>query len=49
MPNFHRRLERNAIGFVLAILGVSAIGGIVEIAPIFTIDETVAEAADRRV
>ena len=49
MPNFHRRLERNAIGFVLAIIGVSAIGGIVEIAPLFTIDETVEEAPDMRV
>ena len=37
----HRKLERNAIAFVLAIIGVSAIGGLVEIAPLFTIDETV--------
>jgi cytochrome c oxidase cbb3-type subunit 2 len=49
MPNFHRRLERSAIGFVLAIIGVSAIGGFVEIAPLFTIDETVEEARDMRV
>ncbi len=48
MPNFHRKLERNAIGFVLAIIGVSAIGGLVEIAPLFTISETVEEAPDMR-
>lgn len=49
MREFHRKLERNAIGFVLAIIGVSAIGGFVEIAPLFTIDETVEQAADMRV
>lgn len=49
MGGFHRKLERNAIGFVLAIIGVSAIGGLVEIAPLFTINETVEEAADMRV
>jgi len=48
MPTFHRGLERSAIGFVLAIIGVSAIGGFVEIAPLFTIDETVEEAPDMR-
>ena len=46
---FHRRLERSAIGFVLAIIGVSAIGGFVEIAPLFTIHETVEDAPDMRV
>jgi len=46
---FHRKIERSAIGFVLAIVGVSAIGGMVEIAPLFTIDETVEEAPDMRV
>ena len=49
MPEFHRKLERSAIGFVLAIIGVSAIGGFVEIAPLFTIDETVEDAPDMRV
>lgn len=49
MPEFHRKLERNAIGFVLAIIGVSAIGGFVEIAPLFTIHETVEDAPDMRV
>ena len=49
MPSFHRKLERSAIGFVLAIIGVSAIGGFVEIAPLFTISETVEKAPDMRV
>jgi len=49
MAEFHRKLERSAIGFVLAIVGVSAIGGFVEIAPLFTIHETVEEAPDMRV
>jgi len=49
MFNFHYRLERNAIGFVLAIIVVAGIGGLVEIAPLFTIDETVEKAPDMRV
>jgi cytochrome c oxidase cbb3-type subunit 2 len=50
MPEFfHRKVERNAIGFVLAIVVVASIGGIVEIAPLFTIHETVEEAPDMRV
>jgi cytochrome c oxidase cbb3-type subunit 2 len=49
MPEIHRKLERSAIGFVLAIVGVSAIGGVVEIAPLFTIDQTVEEVSDMRV
>lgn len=49
MPNFHRKLERSAIGFVLAIVVVASIGGFVEIAPLFTIDETVEKAPDMRV
>lgn len=46
---FHRKIERNATGFVLAIIAVASIGGIVEIAPLFTIDETVEAAPDMRV
>ena len=45
---FHRKIERNAIGVVLAIVGVASIGGLVEIAPLFTIHETVEEAPDMR-
>lgn len=50
MPElFHRKLERSAIGFVLAIIAAASVGGIVEIAPLFTIDATVEEAPDMRV
>ena len=45
---FHRKLERSAIGFVLAIIAAASVGGLVEIAPLFTIDETVEEAPDMR-
>ncbi len=44
----HRKLERSAIGFVLAIIAAASVGGIVEIAPLFTIDETVEDVADLR-
>jgi cytochrome c oxidase cbb3-type subunit 2 len=46
---FHYRLERKAIGLVLGIILVASIGGIVEIAPLFTIHQTVEEAPDMRV
>jgi cytochrome c oxidase cbb3-type subunit 2 len=49
MFGLHYRLERKAIGLVLAIIGVASIGGIVEIAPLFTIHQTVEEAPDMRV
>jgi len=49
MPEVHRKLERTAIGFALAIIVVSSIGGLVEIAPLFTIDETVEKVEDMRV
>jgi cytochrome c oxidase cbb3-type subunit 2 len=49
MFGFHYRLERNTIGFVLAVIVAASIGGIVEIAPLFTIDGTVEEAPDMRV
>ncbi|MEW9807114.1 cytochrome-c oxidase, cbb3-type subunit II [Mesorhizobium marinum] len=45
----HRKLERSTIGFVIAIIAAASVGGIVEIAPLFTIDETVEEAPDMRV
>src|SRR5215510_11279173 len=49
MPElFHRKLERSAIGFVLAIIAAASVGGIVEIAPLFTIPETVEKAPDMR-
>jgi cytochrome c oxidase cbb3-type subunit 2 len=46
---FHRKVERSAIGFLLAIITVASIGGLVEIAPLFTMDETVETAPDMRV
>jgi cytochrome c oxidase cbb3-type subunit 2 len=49
MFGLHYRLERKAIGLVLAIIGVSSIGGIVEIAPLFTIHQTVEAAPGMRV
>jgi cytochrome c oxidase cbb3-type subunit 2 len=49
MFGFHYRLERKAIGLVLAIIGVASIGGIVEIVPLFTIHQTVEDAPDMRV
>ena len=49
MFGLHYKLETKAIALVLAIIGVSSIGGLVEIAPLFTIDQTVEEAPDMRV
>jgi len=48
MFGLHYRLERKAIGLVLAIVGVASIGGIIEIAPLFTIHQTVEDAPDMR-
>ncbi|MEZ5758344.1 MAG: cytochrome-c oxidase, cbb3-type subunit II [Emcibacteraceae bacterium] len=48
MSERHRKLERSAMGFVFAIILVGSIGGAVEIAPLFTIDETVEEVPDMR-
>lgn len=48
MFGFHYRLERKAIWFVLAIIGVASIGGIVEIAPLFTIHHTVEHVPNMR-
>jgi len=45
----HNKAERNSIALALAIVVVSAIGGLVEIAPLFTIDETVETVPDMRV
>ena len=49
MFKLHYRLERGAIGMTLAIIGAASIGGFVEIAPLFTIDQTVEAAPDLRV
>lgn len=45
----HYRLEKNSIALVLAIVLVSGIGGFIEIAPLFTIEDTVEKAPDMRV
>ena len=37
----HYKLERKSVGLALAIMLVASIGGLIEIAPLFTIDETV--------
>jgi cytochrome c oxidase cbb3-type subunit 2 len=49
MFGLHYRLEQSAIGFILVLIVVISIGGFIEIAPLFTIDETVEEDPDMRV
>ena len=44
----HYRLERYTLGLTAGILVAGGIGGAVEIAPLFTIDETVEEVPDMR-
>jgi cytochrome c oxidase cbb3-type subunit 2 len=44
----HRKIERTAIGLVIGIIAAASVGGIVEIAPLFTIDSTVEDVADLR-
>ncbi len=44
----HYRLEKHSMGLTLAIIFAAMIGGFVEIAPLFTIDETVEDAPDMR-
>lgn len=45
----HYRLERHSMGLTVAIILAAGIGGFIEIAPLFTIDETVEAAPDMRV
>ena len=47
--HMHYRMERYSLGLALAIIIAGSIGGAVEIAPLFTIDETVEDAPDMRV
>lgn len=49
MFGFHYRLERRTIPFILTIVVVASIGGFVEIAPLFTIHQTVESAPDMRI
>src|SRR5689334_21946107 len=46
---FHYRMESKAIGLTLGIILVASIGGLVEIAPLFTIHQAVEDAPDMRV
>jgi cytochrome c oxidase cbb3-type subunit 2 len=48
MFGLHYKLERKTIGLALAIIGVASIGGLVEIAPLFTIHQTVEAAPNMR-
>ena len=48
MLKLHYNLEKLSMGFVLGIIGVASVGGIVEIAPLFTIEETVEIPDDMR-
>ncbi|RKF16516.1 cytochrome-c oxidase, cbb3-type subunit II [Roseovarius spongiae] len=48
MLKLHYNLEKLSMGLVVAIIVAASIGGIVEIAPLFTIDETVEIPDDLR-
>ena len=48
MLRLHYNLEKISMGLVGAIIVAASIGGLVEIAPLFTIDETVAVPDDLR-
>lgn len=48
MSTRHQKLERNGIGFALMILFVASLGGLFEIAPLFTIENTVEEVEGMR-
>lgn len=49
MFNIHYNLEKYSIALVIAIIAVSAVGGLMEIAPLFTIHQTVESDPDMRV
>ena len=44
----HYNLEKHSIGLVVAIILAASVGGLIEIAPLFTIDETVETTDDMR-
>ena len=48
MSTKHQKLERHGLAFTMMILAVASIGGIVEIAPLFTIENTVEEVDGMR-
>jgi cytochrome c oxidase cbb3-type subunit 2 len=45
----HYRIERKSVALAVAIMVVASIGGLIEIAPLFTIDETVESDPEMRV
>jgi cytochrome c oxidase cbb3-type subunit 2 len=45
----HYRIERHSMGLTLAIILAAGVGGFIEIAPLFTIDDTVEDAPAMRV
>ena len=45
----HYRLERYSMGLTIGIILAAGVGGFIEIAPLFTIDDTVEDAPDMRV
>ncbi len=49
MSKLHQKLERHSLALVLMITLVASVGGIVEIAPLFTIQNTVEKVAGMRV
>lgn len=49
MFNLHYKLEKYSIRFAIAVILAASVGGIVEIAPLFTIDETVEHDPNMRV
>lgn len=48
MFKLHYKLEKNSVALAVGIIVVSGIGGLFEIAPLFTIDETVETVDDMR-
>ena len=48
MSTPHQKLERNGVGFAVMILFVASLGGLVEIAPLFTIENTVEKVEGMR-
>src|SRR3546814_19962254 len=45
----HYRIERKSIALAVAIMVVASIGGLIEVAPLFTLDDTVESDPDMRV
>lgn len=48
MSTKHQKLERNGMGFAVMILFVASLGGLFEIAPLFTIENTVEDVEGMR-